>query len=161
MTNQVVCVTGHRPQKLGGFSEEIFLLLTRLAVNCLTRLKPKLVITGMALGWDQAVAQGCKELGIPYKPYIPFKGQELMWKPEAQERYHSLLQGVEARYVNPPGFAGWKMIARNNAMVDDSEVVLALYNKDKHGGTFRCVEYAHEQGRTVLNCWDRWVSRDF
>lgn len=52
----VLGVTGHRPPDLGGYSEEAFKLLTSLARKHIERIGPSEVITGMALGWDQACA---------------------------------------------------------------------------------------------------------
>lgn len=161
MTNQVVCVTGHRPDKLGGYSEESFFKLVRFATYCLKRLEPKLVITGMALGWDQAIAVACRDLKLPYAAYVPFMGQEILWSPDARKRYTTLLEGADVKYICPPGFAAWKMHERNKAMVDDSEAVLALYNGEESGGTFACVRYARSKRRTIYQCWQRWSSGDF
>lgn len=160
-TGKIVAVTGHRPQKLGGFSEEVFQDLVRLAKHCFERLKPLEVITGMALGWDQAVAQACHDLKIPFRAYIPFMGQESQWPQQSQERYWKLLEGPVLNMICEPGYAAWKMQKRNEAMVDDCHQLLALWDGTT-GGTFNCVAYARKQLHVVvLNCWQRWANKDF
>lgn len=41
-----------------------------------------------------------------------------------------------------------KMQKRNRYMVDNSSIVIAVYNGGK-GGTFNCLSYAHKEGRTI------------
>lgn len=45
---------------------------------------------------------------------------------------------------------GWKdlMFARNEGMVDESDLLLAIYN-GKNSGTGQAVRYAEEEGKTV------------
>ena len=51
----IICGTGHRPNKLGGYTQAAQLKLYNVAVEVLEELKPTTVISGMAIGWDQAV----------------------------------------------------------------------------------------------------------
>jgi hypothetical protein len=68
-----LAVTGHRPKDLGGYSDAAFVKLVAFAKNNLGKWQPRIeyVITGMAQGWDQAVAQACVELGLPFHAYVP------------------------------------------------------------------------------------------
>lgn len=154
--NQIICGTGHRPSKLGGYGFFAQSLLIDFATFQLDRLKPKLVISGMALGWDQALAAAAWTLKIPYNAYIPFIGQEFMWPEESQKRYEELLKGA-ASVVNScgEGYAAWKMQKRNEDMVNASDLVLALWNGTT-GGTSNCVSYASKNGVEILNVWDEW-----
>ena len=52
-----VAGTGHRPNKLGGYDDDIYQRLVTLAMTYLEETRPKRVISGMALGWDQALAE--------------------------------------------------------------------------------------------------------
>jgi predicted Rossmann fold nucleotide-binding protein DprA/Smf involved in DNA uptake len=61
----ILAFTGHRPSKLGGYGSDVDLKLTRLATKVLDDLKPEQVISGMALGWDQAVAFAAIRAKIP------------------------------------------------------------------------------------------------
>lgn len=148
-------VTGHRPDVVGGYGEEAQAHLEKVAIQSLELLQPSEVITGMALGWDTAVAHACQALGIPFVAAIPFIGQEKRWSEEAQAAYHALL--VKAKYVivvNAPPYAGWKMMARNAAMVTWGDEGLALWNEEKkEGGTAQCVKTALKAGKPMHNAW--------
>lgn len=157
MTGRVLSVTGHRPDKVGGYDEVTFGYLVATARLCLVFIKPEVVLTGMALGWDMAVAQACFELGIPYTPCIPFKGQECKWCSEQQALYHQLIAAAPcpAVYVSEPPYSPAKMDVRNRYMVDNSEHTLALWSGDPKGGTANCVRYAIKKRRMVSNAWSR------
>lgn len=153
-----LAVTGHRPDKLGGYSPAAVSRLINFAEFKLTMLAPSSVITGMAQGWDTAIAQACHRLRIPFHAYIPFVGQESRWPPAAQSTYRNLLARADStRIISPGGFSGRAMQARNEAMVDDSSSLLALYNGSP-GGTANCLLYAQALRRPVTNVWSDWLA---
>ena len=47
-------------------------------------------------------------------------------------------------------YAVWKMQKRNIWMVDQSNVVVAVWNGEKSGGTYNCIKYAIEKKKPVL-----------
>ncbi len=154
----IISVTGHRPEKVGGYRGHG--KLTLFAEKVLDAVGPDLVITGMALGWDQAVAWACLELGISFHAYIPFIGQEHRWPGEAQTAYRNLLLVAEETVVVSPGpYEAWKMHKRNEAMVNAADEVVALWNGTS-GGTEACVKYAEKTSTPVLNVWDEWKKFD-
>ncbi len=63
-----IAVTGHRPDKLGGFSEDVHHRLVRFAKETLSKIPRDnlTIVTGMALGWDIAIADACDQVGIPF-----------------------------------------------------------------------------------------------
>jgi hypothetical protein len=74
-------------------------------------------LSGMALGWDLAVAKACTILGVPFLAAVPFAGQENIWPRESKELYHELLaQASEVVIVSSGGYARWKFIARDHYM---------------------------------------------
>lgn len=153
----IVGVTGHRPEKLGGYSPQVRRRLTDLAMAALDRHKPASVISGMALGWDIAIATAAIELNIPLIAAIPSKGQELRWKPDDQKLYRQLLEtATEVHYVCEPGYAAWKMQKRNEWIVDRCNRLLALWDESP-SGTGNCVEYARSKDVEVVNLWRSWV----
>lgn len=155
----IITATGHRPQSLGGFGRSGFLQqrLVDLARAALKKYMPRGVITGMALGWDQAVAQAATELEIPWVAAIPFQGQEERWPTEAQEKYHELLgKSTKVIVVSEGGYSTAKFHKRNEWMVDHADVVLALWN-GKPSGTANTIEYAKSQGIQVINLWRSWT----
>lgn len=154
----VVAAAGHRPDKLqGGHSLVTRRALGAVAVQHLHYNRPTRVISGMAQGWDQAVAGACVTLGIPFIAAVPFEGQEQVWPAEAQERYFRLLgHAEEVVYVSEyPGARAMEL--RNRWMVDRADEILALWNGNVGGGTANCIHYAGQRGVPVTNVWSLWV----
>lgn len=153
-------VTGHRPDQLGGYNHDTHLALLETARQSLVKLDPELVITGMALGWDQAIAEAAIELNIPFIAAVPFIGQEQAWKAiKVRERYREILKHAqEVKIVSEGGYHPYKMIVRNNWMVDQlgsDDGILALWNGRQEGGTYACIQYARSQGFTFYNVWNK------
>lgn len=153
----IVAGTGHRPKRLGGYGEQAWRKLWGFAMAELQTLEPEQVITGMALGWDQALARACVRLRIPFVAAVPHDGQSLRWPKQAQARYAALLAKAErVVIVSPGGYSASKMHARSRWMVDRCDAMLALYNGCDAGGTAACVRCAMEADRPIHNCWERW-----
>lgn len=153
----ILAVTGHRPQTLGSYHADVQARLVRLACAEIKAIAPDVVLTGMALGWDIAVAQACVSLRVPFKAVVPFVGQESVWPRDSQALYRTMLsQAVEKIVVCDGGYAAWKMKKRNIYLVNNCDMLLALWNGLASGGTFQCVEYADEKGVEIRNCWESW-----
>jgi uncharacterized phage-like protein YoqJ len=153
----IICGTGHRPSKIGGYGEAARALLVNVAGEWLHNNKPDKVITGMALGWDWALGAAAFNCEIPFIAAVPFEGQELKWPIQSQRDYHGLIKDAsQVVYVCDPGYAAWKMQKRNEWMVDNSDAVLALWN-GSDGGTANCVRYAAKQGKPIFNVWDEYA----
>lgn len=149
----IVAATGHRPNKLGGYSPEAGNKLRIIAYQWLMENKPSKVITGMALGWDQAITLACFQAGIPYIAAVPFKGQHLMWPQNSQNLYISLLlQSDHIEYVCNEGYAAWKMQKRNEWMVDRADLILAMWDGSS-GGTGNCIKYAQSKNKQIINLY--------
>lgn len=152
----IIAGTGHRPDKLGGYTAALDMRLQVLAMRALREHAPALVVSGMALGWDVALASAAVRLDIPFIAAIPFEGQESRWPESSQYRYRQLLkQAAGVEIVCTGGYAGWKMQRRNEWMVglvDADGVMLALWN-GSDGGTANCVRYAERVGKPVVNLW--------
>lgn len=148
----IVAATGHRPKSLpSGYNLTPLLVL---AEAWLRSRRPDVVISSMALGWDQAVASAAIKLGLSVHAYVPFNGQADQWPSAAVARYTTLLaKCAEVRIVSPGEYEPWKMQKRNEAMVDACDTVLALWNGEP-GGTGNCVRYAGKVGKPVENLWD-------
>lgn len=159
----IICGTGHRPDKLFGYDEQAFYDLTDIACDYLEDNRPDGVIAGGAIGWDQALANAAYYLKIPLLLAYPFEGFECKWPEDSiGRRFHNELEvimrvlpekEVERIYVSEPGYAPWKMQVRNKYMVDNADVVLALWN-GTDGGTANCVNYAHQKQKPVVNLWE-------
>jgi uncharacterized phage-like protein YoqJ len=155
----ILTATGHRPNKLpNGYSEKTFGRLVDLAAAEIQDLKPEAIISGMALGWDQAVAMAAIRERVPFDAAIPFRGQERVWPVESKKQYTRLLSAARNITVVCEGdYASDKMQRRNEWMVDHADLVLALWDGSR-GGTRNCLLYANSVGKPVRNCWKRWVA---
>lgn len=147
----IVAGTGHRPDKIGGYNPHnpvrasVFLETESI----LMKLKPNYVITGMALGFDQLLAEVCIGLGIPFVAAVPFEGQESVWPTPAQDKYKQLLAKANSVFVVSPGpYSSEKMQLRNQWMVNEATHVVACWDKS-HGGTGKCVKYAMSVNKPI------------
>jgi uncharacterized phage-like protein YoqJ len=120
------------------------------------------VIVGMAQGWDQAVAIACTRLCLPWVAAVPFEGQESRWDQRAQDDYDKLLLCAsqvhivcDRETVAEIGVPAALQV-RNEWMVDNSQGLIALWNGDRSGGTFNCLQYAKAGNRAITNVWPEW-----
>ena|ERR1700743_800287 len=152
--------TGHRPDKLGGYSEQAFDSLHEFALHILPQYKPSRVISGMALGWDQAVAIAAVDWDIPVTCAIPCFAQESLWSEKQQKLYYSI-RGLVVRtggkivFTHEGFYEPSCMQKRNEWMVDHCDTLLALHDGSR-GGTFNCIQYANKVGRPVVNLWSEY-----
>lgn len=170
-----IAVTGHRPDKLGGYDRNTptrahlrhafrTLLLSLVADAWCRGDRHVEVITGGALGIDQDFAGVAVRAGVPYALYVPFPGQERLWPAEAQRTYAELVKRASRVVLcadsapSGHGDAGRLLLARNKRMVDDADVVVAAWDGST-GGTSHCVRYATSRGRRVYNLMSDMMSR--
>ena len=152
----IVAGTGHRPNKLGGYSWESRNKVYRVAAEWLQVNRPSKVISGMALGWDQALALAAVRNDIPLVAAVPFREQPKAWPAASQAEYYDIIdEAEEIVYVCDPGYAPWKMQKRNEWMVDNSDTVLALWD-GSDGGTGNCVKYAGKVNKPIINLWSEY-----
>lgn len=151
----MIAITGHRPGKLGGYRpknptevgirNKLGDILSRAKLRYRDQLS---IISGMALGVDTWWAEAALGRDIPVHAYIPFEGQQRKWPRESQDQYWDLLDQIQTtgtvRYVCDPGYAAWKLMERNKAMVRDCDVLVAVWDGLKTGGTYHCISWAQE-----------------
>ena len=151
--NLVAAATGHRPDKLGNewdLRGPISLRLYHDLVAFAEKHEPTKLISGMALGVDMLWAILGTKLGIPFIAAVPFEGQEKAWPYKSQQLYHKILaQASEVIYVCEPGYAPWKMQKRNEWMVDQCDILVAVWD-GTNGGTANCYKYAESINKTIF-----------
>ena len=185
MTQQIIVGTGHRPNKIfvGNpycYSEAAFQLLVKFfRVVVWPKFKENdieviEVVSGGALGFDQAMAYSALLEGIKVHMTIPYKNMEDAWKDkrnpdietESMKRYRMILaltieQGGRVSYGYESYQGNWQLLNRNKDMVDQLEgklgAVLTLSNGDEEGGTAHCIRYAKSKQVRVINFWSLWL----
>lgn len=161
MIKYACCFTGHRPQKLPwGFNEQ-----DERCISMRQRTKEEIenaiqegytiFLCGMALGFDMICAELVLELKKKY-PHIklicvlPCKDQSNIWRKDQQERYAKILKKADSvhclynNYNENPNC----MLERNDYMLNNSSMVIALFN-GKKGGTQNTLLKAERQGLKV------------
>ena len=154
------CFTGHRPQKLPwGYNEN-----DERCIDMINRTKAEIenaikkgyhtFLCGMALGFDMICAEIVLELKKKY-PHIkligaiPCKNQSDRWITSQKERYNKLVKQLDdIRCINDKYVDGC-MQERNQYMINNSSLVIALYN-GLGGGTKSTIDYAKKQGKEVV-----------
>lgn len=161
-----VVVTAHRPQTLACGFDPRHPLRLRIEAEIRAALRDALaeaaatspggveVITGLALGGDQWVAQAAIELGIPFAAYVPCPEQDAKWSPEQSAEWLRLLAHAHRIVVTAARYSPGAMMGRNRAMLDDCrgprDRLLAIYDGRETGGTFSCYASARKGGLRVV-----------
>ena len=148
----IIAVSGHRPQKCGGFKipNPTHNYICHNIERILLEEKPNKVISGMALGVDQSFARIAYKLNIPFIAAIPFVGQQSIWPTTAQELYKEILSlAEEVIIVSKGSYSSEKMQIRNEWMVDRADKILGIWN-GTNGGTANCIKYALSLGKEII-----------
>ncbi len=139
----IVCVTGHRPERLGSVDA-----MANSFGSFLINEKVDTVLVGMAEGADIQAAWACRVLGVPYHAVRPFYGHVS----GPHEEYFEVLGHAEKvtvldwsqTYPGPHVYHN-----RNRYMVDNSEAVFAAWDGQQRGGTWQTIVYARSQGKRI------------
>lgn len=156
--------TGHRPDKLGGFSGEKAKLIQDNLFGHLARVVMRAVdrgfdtfISGGALGLDQIAAEAViNRKRNPVYAHIklviakPFPSQHIKWPQHAVDNYNRICdQADEVFVISGDPYSREKMQKRNEWMVDHSAACCAVWNGG-NSGTGNCVKYARSIFKPVL-----------
>ena len=158
----VICVTGHRPNKMPqnygyNLNSAKWLELKEQFKNILIQNKCNEAITGMALGVDTIFAIAVLELkqsghNIKLHCAIPCLNHSSTWPIEAQIVYNQILNQADIiKIVSNKEYKPFLMQIRNEYMVDASNKVIAVWNGHPKGGTYNCVRYAEIHGKEIIH----------
>ncbi|MNS72409.1 hypothetical protein D3C72_1058200 [compost metagenome] len=155
---KTACFTGHRPQHLAGYDEEhpmTVYIKQRLREEILAAIENGYTdfIFGGALGVDTWAGEIIADLRdhlycgkIRLILYSPFEGQESKWNDESKLRYFNLMSRCDDIVtVCEDGYAPWKLLKRDDAMVDNSSLLIAVWNGKENGGTYHTIQYAKKR----------------
>lgn len=152
----IMCVTGHRPDKLYGYdiSDIRYLFLKQNIKKILIDKKISEGITGMALGADTIFALSIIELkdegyNIKLHCAIPCLKHTCKWNKESISMYNYILSRADKKIiVSNTNYNNFVMQKRNEYMVDNSDEILAIYN-GSYGGTKNCIDYAIKKNKII------------
>lgn len=169
-----VCFTGHRPDKLYGYdlNDTRYSALNRRIYDAISTLALEYdeidFYSGGALGVDTLaflLVNKLKRYSITCKIKnilaAPFLHQDVKWSRGDVERYTKIKRNADdVIYVDMlddyrmsslpiDTYHPDKMKARNRYMVDNSDIVIAIFD-GSNGGTAHTVKYASKQGKKII-----------
>ena len=159
MTNKTVCFTGHRPNKLKGYNpksnKDLLWKIHNTIVDLIENRDVDTFINGLALGIDLWSAKIVIKLKEKY-PHIklisacPCKKHPSKWNEEGKKLWSEVwLSSDKSIVVTDEYYKPYLMQIRNKWMVDNSDIVLAVWDGTS-GGTANCVNYAKEQEKELI-----------
>ena len=160
MSEVTACFTGHRAQKLPWKFNEKDPRCVKMKENAKAEIEKAIqrgyttFLCGMALGFDMICAEIVLELKKKYPNIrligaIPCKNQYDRW-PQAQiDRYRKLVKQLDGVRCIYDEYVDGCMIERNEYMLNNSSLVIALYN-GLGGGTKSTIEKAKKKGIDVV-----------
>ncbi len=146
-----VAITGHRPNKLWNdytLTSPQMILIKHKLQELIDKLKPTQMVTGMALGIDTLWAKLAIENNIPFIAAIPCINQSDKWPISSRNEYLKLICDplCTQEYISLEPYTNYCMSTRNQWMVNNSDVLIAVWDGTK-GGTSMCYLYSVAKNR--------------
>lgn len=147
-----VAVTGHRPQHLTVEQATWARAeLDRLAVKLRDEHGTLVGITGCALGADTWWAQSVARAGLDLWAYVPFLAQPAAWPAADQKLWRALVGAAQRTLVLGAGYDVRLLHARNDFMLRDADLMIAVLDPAKTtGGTVSVVAKARAAGQSLV-----------
>ena len=153
-TESSVAFTGHRPEQLDSYNEDLLRLVLQSRLQELIDAGYDTFYCGMAKGFDILAGELVATLREQY-PWIrligaiPFPGQSRGWSADWQERYTWLLHSCDQVVSVSESGSKAAFLLRNRYMIDRSARLIAFYNGSEKGGTAYTVRYAKKKGLEI------------
>lgn len=153
-----IAFSGHRRKYFRNWEKEERNLIEKLQAYLSTIEKPYIFIVGGALGVDSAIARYAIANSIPFELHVPFpvtihsKQQAKFDKATKEDAFFLLeqhkrcIKRVTIAYEYSPD----TYFFRDQSMVNACDVLLCYYFREA-SGTGKCVRYAKEIGKKVIN----------
>jgi uncharacterized phage-like protein YoqJ len=173
-----ISFTGHRPDKLGGYdwnsekNKKIRDKLYETILDIMNKSDEKQFhfISGGALGIDQFAFDvvelvtdnsNLDRICFTNEIAIPFSSQACKWQYESAKKYEQQksiadictyvdrLDKYKIKGYEEDKYYPAKMQKRNEYMVDNADIVIAVWDGTK-GGTYNCVKYAEKLSKKII-----------
>lgn len=139
-----IAITGHRPGRIAGQEQDI----KKWIIDCIGRLDYKEDIEeaycGMAMGTDQIFANVAEAMNVPLICCYPYRRDNFH---PAEQRINAKAKDV--RFISEQ-YSKKVYWIRDKYMVDNCDVLLAVFDGEKVGGTWITVDYAQKIGKPVV-----------
>ncbi len=156
--SKTVAFTGHR--SVTGISRgELSHRLDKTLVGCYDRGYRRF-ITGMAIGFDMLAAEAVLRLrasrpDVHLMAAIPFPGQPARFSLEDGQRYIRLLEAADSRKMVSAFYHSGCFHRRNDYMIDQASMLIALWDGKPSGGTYYTCSEALRRGLSVVNLFEQ------
>ena len=142
-------VTGHRYDRVGGekLPNPQYNKICYEFERVFLEHKPNLssVLTGMAVGSDQFAAHVALRNNIPVSAILPFKNQDALWSIPDKNRYQRLLDRCFDVVIIHDSYIPSSYQERNKYIVNNCDILVAVFDGVNSGGTFNTIKYAYSQ----------------
>ena len=136
-----IAVTGHRPKRLKGQQKEVKKWLSEQ----LDKYECTEAISGMAQGADQIFAQVAVEKDVPLTCCYPYRKSFFH-----QEEQKILNKAEDIKFISEAYTGNRVYWFRDKYMVDNCDLLLAVWDGIKSGGTWLTINYAQKIGKPVI-----------
>ena len=128
-------VTGHRPQGLNQTQRTYIKAVLPAIVEELAKdYKVDTLLSGMAQGVDLIWAGIARQSSLRLEAYIPFPEQTKGWDAEWVNYHEGLIDYASFIHQASNSYATWAFHKRNDMMLDNCDVVVAVWDPRRRGG---------------------------
>ena len=145
-------VTGHRPQGLNQTQRAyIKAVLPAIVEELVKDYRVDTLLSGMAQGIDLIWAGIARQSSLRLEAYIPFPDQTKGWDAEWVSYREELMGSASFIHQASNSYATWAFHKRNDMMLDNCDVVVAVWDpRRRGGGTASVVRKARERGKPLV-----------
>jgi len=143
---KIACVTGHRYITNNSINRKATNHLIKLAVESgYTKF-----LVGMSRGADFLFAEVLMGRKLNWTAIIPCTNQTHLWNYQDKDKHKSLIDKADDMIILHDNYQHGVMHYRNEYMVDNSEMLLAIYDDSGKGGTYHTVNLALKKHKQIL-----------
>lgn len=154
------CFTGHRPKNLpwgyneSGLKYNLLYAKLYLAIRKCIKNGYTYFLSGMAMSIDMICAEIVINMKNKYKNVelecvLPCLSQSAKWSKSYKDRYNKILDRADKITIISENYTPQCMMDRNKYMVDNSNMIIAVYNGSQ-GGTEKTIRYAKAKNLEIL-----------
>ena len=138
-----IAVTGHRSQRIKGQEKRIEKWIEEYIIIISQFYGRVILIDGVAQGVDQIAALVALKMGVQVSCYFPYRKKLYGVQEYIAEN------AAEVRFIRDKFQIGC-YIERDRRMVDDCDLLLAVWDGKKNGGTWQTYKYALDMGVDII-----------